>query len=39
VTVGLRIQREGGEETVERTWDLAQGPDGVWRLTELPDCF
>jgi hypothetical protein len=39
VTVRLRIRREAGSEEVERDWDLVRGDDGLWRLTELPDCF
>ena len=38
VTVGLRIQRKGGAEEVERVWELEQ-TEGVWRFTTLPDCF
>jgi hypothetical protein len=39
VTVRLDIAREGSSEQVERTWDLVRGDDGLWRLTQLPDCF
>ncbi len=38
-TVHLKVRREGGEELVERVWELAQGSDGVWRFTGLPDCY
>ncbi len=39
VTVRLDIRRDGETERVERTWELEQGADGVWRFTALPDCF
>ncbi len=39
VMVRLSVQRDGEEELVQRTWDLEQGTDGVWRLTALPDCY
>ena len=39
VTVLLEIHRAGDIDEVERTWDLVRGDDGLWRLTELPDCF
>ena len=39
VTVQLEIHRDGEVEDVERTWDLVRSDDGLWRLTELPDCF
>lgn len=39
VTVRLSVQRAGEEEVVERTWELEQGSDGVWRLAVLPDCY
>ena len=39
VTVQLEIHRDGDIDEVERTWDLVRGDDGLWRLTELPDCF
>jgi hypothetical protein len=39
VTVRLSVQRDGEEDLVERTWELEQGSDGVWRLTVLPDCY
>ena len=39
VTVRLQIQRDAGSDDVERTWDLAQDDDGVWRFLTLPDCF
>ena len=40
-TVSVRLDlRQGGElETVDRTWELERGSDGVWRFTTLPDCF
>ena len=38
-TVGLVIHRESSEERVRREWELTQGDDGVWRLSELPDCY
>ena len=38
-TVEVRLQRDGEKELVERTWELEQGDDGVWRFTTLPDCF
>ncbi len=37
--VRLEVRRDGEIEFVERTWELEQGADGVWRLTALPDCF
>ncbi|MEX2158707.1 MAG: hypothetical protein WEB04_04820 [Dehalococcoidia bacterium] len=39
ITVRLHIEREGASEEVARTWDLVRSDDGLWRLTELPDCF
>jgi len=39
VTVQLEIHRVGDIDDVERTWDLVRSDDGLWRLTELPDCF
>jgi len=39
VVVELEIQRETGSERVQRTWALARGTDGLWRLTALPDCY
>ncbi len=39
VAVRLEVRRGGEPETVERTWELERGADGVWRLTALPDCF
>ena len=39
VAVRLEVRRGGEPETVERTWELERGVDGVWRLTALPDCF
>lgn len=39
VDVALEVTRERGPERVERTWELEQGDDGVWRFTSLPDCF
>ena len=38
VSVGLLIQRETGDEEVERTWELERTEDG-WLFTSLPDCF
>ena len=39
VDVSLEIHRDGDVETVERTWTLARGADGNWRLAALPDCY
>jgi len=39
IDVQLEIRRDGSTEDVARTWDLVLGDDGVWRLTELPDCY
>jgi hypothetical protein len=39
VTVLLRIQRSTGPEDVERTWELDRDDEGIWRFTELPDCY
>ena len=39
VSVRLEVRRDGELETVDRTWELEQGADGVWRFTTLPDCF
>lgn len=39
VVVTLDIQREDETETVERTWPLERGADGIWRFVELPDCY
>lgn len=39
VDVLLEITREAGVESVGRSWELERGGDGVWRFTELPDCF
>lgn len=39
ITVRLHIEREGSSEEVARTWDLVRGADGLWRLTQLPDCL
>ena len=39
VDVRLEVRRDGEIETVERLWELERGADGVWRLTELPDCY
>jgi hypothetical protein len=39
VTVGLEITRATGVEDVDRTWQLAQGADGLWRFAALPDCY
>ena len=38
VSVGLLIQRQTGDEEVERTWELERSEDG-WLFTSLPDCF
>ena len=37
--VRLEVHRGGETEMVERSWELERGADGVWRLTELPDCY
>jgi len=39
VTAELEIHRDSGTEAIERTWTLARGADGVWRLNALPDCY
>jgi len=39
VSVRLEVERAGGTETVEREWQLEREGDGVWRFTELPECF
>ncbi len=39
VDVLLEITREAGVESVGHSWELERGADGVWRFTELPDCF
>ena len=39
VSVRLDLRRGGELETVDRTWELEQSSDGVWRFTTLPDCF
>ena len=39
VSVRLDLRRGGELETVDRTWELERGSDGVWRFTTLPDCF
>ncbi len=39
VSVALEITRATGSENVERTWQLTQGPGGLWRLDALPDCY
>ena len=39
VAVRLDLRRGGELETVDRTWELERGSDGVWRFTTLPDCF
>jgi hypothetical protein len=39
VDVRLEIRRGGQIDTVERTWRLARGDDGIWRFTDLPDCY
>jgi len=39
VEVRLEIRRGGELDTVARVWQLARGDGGVWRFTELPDCY
>jgi hypothetical protein len=39
VTVVLRIDARDEQFDAERTWELERGPDAVWRLTKLPDCY
>ena len=39
VDVLLEITREAGIESVDRSWELERGADGVWRFARLPDCF
>lgn len=39
VDVVIEIIHEFGGEPVSRSWELERGVDGVWRFTELPDCF
>ena len=39
VDVLLEITREAGIESVDRSWELERGVDGVWRFDKLPDCF
>lgn len=39
VEVRLEIRRGGELDTVERVWQLVSGDDGVWRFTDLPDCY
>jgi hypothetical protein len=39
VIVGLLTTRTTGAENVQRTWQLTQGPDGLWRFDALPDCY
>ncbi len=39
VELRLEVHRDGEIETAERIWELERGADGVWRFTELPDCF
>ncbi len=39
VTVELQIERDTGFENAQRTWQLTHGPDGLWHLTALPDCY
>lgn len=29
----------GGDEPLEREWELELGDDGLWRFTSLPDCY
>jgi hypothetical protein len=40
-TVELTLEVHGAIDNglIDRTWELEQGEDGVWRLTELPDCY
>jgi hypothetical protein len=39
VDVVLEVTLGGDVALVEDTWELAQGDDGIWRLTALPACF
>ena len=39
VQVRLEVRRTGETEFVDRSWDLVHDPDGVWRFTELPECY
>jgi hypothetical protein len=39
VSVTLEVNRTGGSEVIERRWELVQGADGAWRLSQLPDCY
>ena len=39
VDVRLEVRRDGEVETVERSWELERSADGVWRFSELPDCY
>lgn len=39
VSVRLEVTRDGGTETIDREWQLEREDDGVWRFTELPECF
>ena len=38
-TVEVRLQLDGEQGVVQRTWELERGAAGVWRFTTLPDCF
>ena len=29
----------GATDPLERSWELEEGSDGVWRFTSLPDCY
>jgi hypothetical protein len=37
--VRLEVTHDGETETVDREWHLEREGDGVWRFTELPECF
>ena len=39
IDVTLRITHDSGETVVQRSWDVARGEDGGWRLTSLADCY
>ncbi len=39
VEVHLEVRRNGEALMVHRAWELERGPDGVWRLKSLPDCY
>jgi hypothetical protein len=38
IDVTLEVDRTGGIETAERTWELVKEGDG-WLLTAIPDCY